>query len=31
MKELFYTIGAAVVVFFGATSFAHFVAAVHNS
>ena len=31
MKALFYTIGAAVVTFFGATSFAHFVEAVRNS
>jgi hypothetical protein len=31
MKELFYTISAAVLVFFGATSFAHFVELAHNS
>lgn len=31
MKELFYTIGAAVIAFVGTTSFAHFVEAAHNS
>jgi hypothetical protein len=31
MKELFYTIGAAVVTFFGTTSFAHFVEVARNS
>ena len=31
MKELFYTISAAVVTFFSATSFAHFVEVARNS
>jgi len=31
MKELIYTIAAAVLVFFGTTSFAHFVETAHNS
>ena len=31
MKELFYTITAAVIAFSGFTSFAHFVEVAHNS
>ena len=31
MKELIYTITAAVLVFFGTTAFAHFVETAHNS